>query len=188
MKANVNLDADEIVNHAAHASVVEQLSYLVDELSAQKPLFSKIADSILSERPFEDQKSIKDHYREMLFREEMVNGVIIKGLISGDLTGHSVDEMLAAGAAAAAAGVVAGTVAEPECNSVQEIQTRISETRQSSVEMLRNAPVNTWNSHVVEREERRTLLEWVYRMTLEDADTLREISAMLSEIQLIFRR
>lgn len=177
MKANVNVVPDEIADEAACSTVIEQLSYLLEELAAQKPLFSKISETIVSERPVRDQNSIKDHYLTMRFREERVNTVIIEGLIRGDLCGKSVDDTLSEG--------------NPErsgSESLADIQERISESRQSIIDMLRDAPSKAWNSSVIENGRRRTLLEWAFKMALEDADTLREISMQLSEIQLIFRR
>jgi len=177
MKPNPKDRQDETQDEEVFRSVVGQLSYLVDELSAQQPLFSTISDSILSERPINDGKSIKDHYRQILTREIAVNKVIVEGLVSGDLRGRPVDDLLLHGQAVGA-----------EHELVTEIQGEISKNRQVVVKLLHDAPASVWRDFVIENGRRRTLLEWAFRMALDDADSLREISTMLSEIQLIFRR
>jgi len=177
MNPNVNGGPDGTADEEAFRPVIEQLSYLVDELSAQRPLFSKISDSILSERPINEEKSIKDHFLEILVRENSVNQVIVSGLISGDLRGQSVDDLL-----------LRKKPKESDLASVVEIQEKISQSRRAVVELLLEAPADAWSAYVMEKGQRQTLHEWAFRMGLEDADTLREISTMLSEIQLIFRR
>ena len=69
------------VNESASA-ILAQLEYLVDELSAQLPLFEQISAEILNERPGESGQSIADYYGEMLEREEGHNARFISKTVS----------------------------------------------------------------------------------------------------------
>ena len=90
MKANVNVVPDEIADEAACSTVIEQLSYLLEELAAQKPLFSTISETLVSERPVRDQHSIKDHSLTLRTREDRVNTIITDCHILGDLSSKQV--------------------------------------------------------------------------------------------------
>lgn len=166
---------------ATYSSVIEQLLYLVDELAAQKPLFAQISEAILCERPFGGALSIKDHYVSMLHREEIVNSCVIEGLVQGTLSGKSVDNLL---------DVQSTTEGDIKRDDVKldEIQSRISVLRKKNVDLLSAAGPDVWELFVQENNQSRSLAEWAFRMALEDADTLRNISTQLSEIQLLFKR
>jgi hypothetical protein len=137
----------------------------------------------------------------MLHREKSVNALVVSGLVTGDMRGQAVDGLLASlivgrsEAAPSSEPAPSSKVSRSpdarqfsERDPILEIQQDLCNSRQSVVDMLRGAPEEAWKSYVMENGHERTLLEWAFKMALEDADTLRAISTKLSEIQLIFRR
>ncbi len=146
-------------------SLKEQLLYLVDELDAQRPLYRKVSDSILGERPPGDV-SIRDHYEHMLQAEEKFFRHIIK---------RSSDE-------------VAEKLASEEATSIDTLLVRIMNARARNVQNLPADDSDLWEESITVNERSCSLLEWTYQVALGDAKTLRAITMQLSEIRMLFRQ
>jgi hypothetical protein len=159
-------------------SLKEQLLYLVDELTAQRPLFSRVSDAILSERPPEG-KSIRDHYENMLAAERDEHALVIRGVV---------DKSAAGGGKSVDAGNIPESTASAEPASIDEILQQISEFRSKNVTMLPPDNSILWSAPVKTDGETPSLLEWTYQMALNDAETLRAITTQLSEIRMLFRK
>ncbi len=156
-------------------SLVDQLAYLIDELSAQVVFIERLPASIMLASPIPGAPSIKDRYAAFLEREEHVNRRVITGLVDGSLVGkeiHSLSEP--------------SKQKKMESLSVRRIIERISETRAGVIDLLRGADEDEWSREVLEGGQNVDLRTWAYRMALQDADDLREIGIQFSEHRLIF--
>lgn len=156
-------------------SLVDQLAYLIDELSAQKAFIKRLPVSIMLATSIPGALSIKDRYLEFLEREEYLNLPVIAGLIDGTLVGKEMDKL-----------------SEPSNQknmkslSVLQIVERISETRAGVIELLRGADEDEWLREVLKGGQKVDLRTWAYNMAIQDADDLREIGIQFSEQRLTF--
>lgn len=139
--------------------VISQLDWLTAELEAQRPLLARIPDVQLKARPLADQPSIVGYYAEMLSRERESLATLSVSWSDGDCDEQNADCVL---------------------------QTLIS-GRTALLVALRAKAVDDWTHHVSAGSD-QSLLDWAFRITLRDGETLRKVAERLHESRLSLGR
>lgn len=156
--------------------LIDQLSFLVDELEGQFVLIRRIPGSLLTDRPYAEVPSIRDLYLRFRERTRGLNQSVIRGLIDGSAVGQDIESL----------DIPVEDLAVDNTGVIEIIEDIIT-IRQHSVAMLELIEPAIWIRSVIRDNQPVSLYEWVYEIALRDADDLREIAVQFYERKITFR-
>lgn len=157
-------------------ALIDQLSFLVDELEGQFVLIRRIPGALLTDRPFAEASSIRDLYLQFFERARGLNEMVIRGLIDGSAVGQDIESL----------DIPVAEFASDKKGVIEIIEDIIT-IRRHSVVMLESAKPAIWSRSVTRDNKQVSLYEWAYEMALQDADDLREIAVQFYERRITFR-
>ncbi|GMQ81965.1 MAG: hypothetical protein BMS9Abin05_1403 [Rhodothermia bacterium] len=163
--------SEDTVEEGNIRSLLRQLTYLAEELKAQRSFLARIPESILSSAPYEDSVSIRGRYVALLGREEDVNRKVIEHFASGS------------------GNFVAITDEQPTYVSlgITDLVDRMIEARMLNVDRMPCVDDRAWSRETILNDQVLSLRAWAYRMVMQDADDLREIAIQFSEQKVTFK-
>ncbi len=144
------------------ALVVNQLSYLIDEVKALEVVVPKVPEALLVASPVEGEPSIIDLLRRIAALDRDVRIPVVRGLLSESQIGERMP-------------------APPSSESgVEGLLTTIREARSELLRMVREvADVET--ARVVVDGEDMMLVDYLYHVAQEDTATLRQAAERMHE-------
>jgi hypothetical protein len=135
--------------------ILGQLDWLTAELEAQRPLLSRIPGVQLTAQPLADQPSLIGFYLDMLSRER--------------------DRLVMLS--------VAWNDRECDAEDMDCVLQALIAARSALLETLRSRASDDWHENVP-GDEQQSLLDWAFKITLDDGDALRKVAERLHESQL----
>lgn len=153
-------------------SLIQQLTFLTEELKAQRSFLARIPDATLTSAPYEDSVSIRERYVGFLGREEDKNRKAIEHFTSGTEDSVSITDESRSYTAL----------------GITDLVDRMIDARNLNVEMMQSVDHATWSREIVLNDQEVSLRVWAYQMVMQDADELREIAIQFSEQSVTFIR
>ncbi len=158
-----------MVAESHDAALVGQLAYLIDEIELLKPLISRVPLPLIEQRPFEGERSIKELFLEIEWRDKALREPNIRALLRGD---------------EAAFNETAGAMPEESDSStfgLPAVLDRVQEARRKLLQTVERAGEHEWRAVVAAASGDVSLFGYLHAVIQEDTDTLRRIAERIHE-------
>lgn len=169
MPDTINLEAARADDpEALRDTLVDQFGYLVDEVTALGTVVDSLPDEILDGRPEPEALTMKELYGAITTLDADVRRTRIDRIVEEDTpTLEPVDIK---------DDVRGSGWNEREIGSILD---QLTETRRELTERLEALPLEAWHRTGMLDDETRTLFGFVYRMTQDDTQRLRDLGYRL---------
>lgn len=155
-------------------ALLDQLSYLIDELEATKTVVGRVPEDVQSGRPTPDALSMKEVYGLIATLDADVRRPHARAILSGDTPSlPSVDEH--------------ALVDNADWNDldIHAVFERVQDARRDLVDTLGAADIDAWMQQTRSDDgEALTLFEYVHRIATADLDRLRDLGLRLHNAHL----